>query len=47
MQPAVSVASAVDASVLMFPWYVWWTLIIGLFLMTVIGTWFVTRRWEE
>ena len=36
-----------DSSVLMFPWYVWWTLIIATFLMTIIGTWLITRRWRE
>jgi len=48
MQP-IQVAQTVlpDPSVLMFPWYVWWTLIIGLFLMTFIGTWLITRGWKE
>ena len=36
-----------DPCVLMFPWYVWWTLIVGTFLMTAIGTWLITRRWKE
>jgi hypothetical protein len=31
----------------MFPWYIWWSMIIGLFLMTFIGTYIVTRRWDE
>jgi len=33
--------------ILMHPWYVWWALIIGLFLMTFIGTWIITRRWDK
>ena len=41
MQPQV------DPSIFMYPWYVWWVLIIGLTLMTFIGTWLITRRWEE
>jgi hypothetical protein len=36
-----------DPSVLMFPWYVWSVLIIGTFLMMVIGTWLIARRWKE
>ncbi len=28
----------------MISWYVWLGLIIGTFLMTVIGTWLVARR---
>jgi ABC-type antimicrobial peptide transport system permease subunit len=36
-----------DPSVLLFPWYIWWSLIIGTFLMTVIGTWLIARRWKE
>ncbi len=36
-----------DPCVLMCPWYVWWTLIVGTFLITVIGTWLITRRWKE
>lgn len=31
----------------MFPWYIWWLMVIGLFLMTFIGTYIVTRRWDE
>lgn len=34
-------------SELMFPWYVWWVMIIGLFLMTFIGTFIITRRWDK
>ncbi len=33
--------------ILMYPWYIWWALVIGLFLMTFIGTWFITRRWDK
>jgi hypothetical protein len=36
-----------DPAELMFPWTIWWILIIGLFLMTFIGTWIITRRWKE
>ncbi len=32
---------------LMFPWYVWWIMVVGLFLMTFIGTYIITRRWDE
>ncbi len=28
----------------MFSWYVWFGVIIGTFLMTLIGTWLVARR---
>ena len=28
----------------MVSWYVWFGLIIGTFLMTLIGTWLVARR---
>ena len=31
----------------MFAWTVWWLLIIGLTLMTFVGTWLVLRRWHE
>jgi len=31
----------------MFAWYVWGALIMGTFLMTLIGTWLIVRRWEE
>ncbi|OQC48699.1 MAG: hypothetical protein BWX58_01075 [Deltaproteobacteria bacterium ADurb.Bin026] len=36
-----------DTVTLMYPWYIWWSMIIGLFLMTFIGTWLITRRWGE
>lgn len=36
-----------DYETLMYPWYWWWALVIGLFLMTFIGTWIYTRRWDE
>jgi hypothetical protein len=48
MQPVVPPPVTLpDPGVLMSPWYVWWILIIGLFLMTFVGTWLITRRWEE
>jgi ABC-type antimicrobial peptide transport system permease subunit len=28
-------------------WTVWVLLIIGTFLMTVVGTWLIARRWEK
>jgi uncharacterized membrane protein len=28
-------------------WAVWGLLIVGTFLMTVIGTWLIARRWEK
>ena len=31
----------------MFSWYVWFGLIIGTFLMTLIGTWLVARRMKN
>jgi len=36
-----------EASLPMFAWYVWGLLIIGTFLMTLIGTWLIARRWEK
>lgn len=36
--------AAVDS---MFSWYVWFGLLVGTFLMTVIGTWLVARRMKE
>ena len=30
----------------MIAWTVWWLLIIGLTLMTFVGTWLITRRWK-
>jgi ABC-type antimicrobial peptide transport system permease subunit len=36
-----------DAIDPMFAWYVWGLLIIGTFLMTLIGTWLIARRWEK
>lgn len=36
-----------DTATLMFPWYIWWVMIVGLFLMTFVGTWLITRRWNE
>lgn len=36
-----------DIATLIFPWYIWWAMVIGLFLMTFIGTWLITRRWDE
>jgi hypothetical protein len=34
-------------SELMFSWYVWGSLFIATALMTVIGTWLITRGWKE
>jgi len=31
----------------MVSWYVWFGLIIGTFLMTLIGTWLVARRMKK
>jgi len=31
----------------MVSWYVWLGLIIGTFLMTLIGTWLVARRMKK
>ena len=39
MEPAVTNS--------MFSWYVWFGLIIGTFLMTLIGTWLVARRMKK
>ncbi len=36
-----------DTTILAHPWYIWWAMVIGLFLMTFIGTWIITRRWDE
>lgn len=36
-----------DTATLMYPWYYWWIMIIGLFLMTMVGTWLITRGWKE
>ncbi len=41
MQPQV------DPMVLFAPWFVWGALIIGLTLVTFVGTWLILRRWEE
>ena len=35
---------AVDPSV---AWTVWGFLILGTFLMTLIGTWLIARGWEK
>ena len=32
---------------LMSAWYVWASVFVFAFLFTIIGTWLVTRRWEE
>ena len=39
MQP-----TSVDPSI---AWIVWSLLILGTFLMTLIGTWLIARRWEK
>ena len=31
----------------MISWYVWFGLIMGTFLMTLIGTWLVARRMKK
>jgi hypothetical protein len=36
-----------DVSEYMLAWYVWGGLIIGTFLMTVIGTWLIARGWDK
>jgi hypothetical protein len=34
-------------SELMFSWYVWASIFLGTAIMTVIGTYLITRRWPE
>ena len=41
MQPQV------DPMVLLAPWFVWGALIIGLTLITFVGTWLILRRWKN
>jgi len=31
----------------MVSWYVWFSLIIGTFIMTLVGTWLIARRFKE
>jgi hypothetical protein len=31
----------------MFSWYVWFFIIIGTFVFTLVGTWLVSRRMDE
>jgi len=31
----------------MVSWYVWLSLIIGTFIMTLVGTWLIARRFKE
>ncbi len=31
----------------MFSWYVWGLLLFGTFVMTLVGTWLIVRRWEK
>jgi hypothetical protein len=31
----------------MVSWYVWFGLIIGTFIMTLVGTWLIARRFKE
>jgi hypothetical protein len=31
----------------MVSWYVWFALIIGTFIMTLVGTWLIARRFKE
>jgi ABC-type antimicrobial peptide transport system permease subunit len=28
-------------------WTVWALILLGTFLMTIIGTWLIARRWEK
>ena len=28
-------------------WAVWGLLLVGTFVMTVLGTWLIARRWEK
>jgi len=28
-------------------WTVWGLLIVGTFVMTVVGTWLIARRWQK
>lgn len=32
---------------LMFAWYIWGLIFVGTALMTIIGTYLITRGWEE
>jgi hypothetical protein len=32
---------------LMFSWYVWGTVFALAFVFTIVGTWLVTRGWQE
>ncbi len=34
-------------STLMFAWYVWGFVFVATAVMTVVGTWLITRRWPE
>jgi|NGEPerStandDraft_6_1074524.scaffolds.fasta_scaffold473771_2 hypothetical protein len=36
-----------DVSQYMTAWYVWGWLIVGTFVMTVVGTWLIARRWDK
>ena len=38
-----------DVSAYMGAWYVWGSIFVGTFLMTVIGTWIIGKKtkWEE
>jgi hypothetical protein len=31
----------------LWSWYVWGVILLGTFLMTLIGTWLIARRWEK
>jgi hypothetical protein len=45
-RPMEPVAPEVVAE-LMFSWYVWGTLFVFTAIFTVVGTYLVTRRWQE
>ncbi len=30
-----------------FSWLVWGIVMVGTFVMTVVGTWLIARRWEK
>jgi hypothetical protein len=30
-----------------FSWIVWGLILVGNFVMTLVGTWLIVRRWEK
>lgn len=30
-----------------FAWIVWGLILVGNFVMTLVGTWLIVRRWEK